>query len=108
MTAGLILSDLFGFVVSIQFFATPLKREFLCFSPILFTNVAKTVKAKHNVDFIRQELCSANVLSYTEGSRLMRTSLLRFFKTFHKYLPYANFGLFSSLMQFIGQNIRLM
>ena len=64
MTAGLILSDLFGFVVSIQFFATPLKREFLCFSPILFTSVAKTVKAKHNVHFIRQELFSAYILSY--------------------------------------------
>ena len=33
---------------------------------------------------------------------LVRISLLRFFKTFHKYLPYANFGLFISLLQFFG------
>ena len=45
-------------------------------------------------------LCSLeDVFPYTGGSHLMRISLvlislLRFFKTFHKYLPYANFGLF--------------
>ena len=27
---------------------------------------------------------------------LLQISLLQFFKTFHKYLPYANFGLFIS------------
>jgi hypothetical protein len=48
------------------------------------------------------------MLLHTESSRLMRISLvrislLRFFKTFHKYLPYANFGLFISLVQFFGQ-----
>jgi hypothetical protein len=48
----------------------------------------------------------------TGGSRLMqislvRISLLRFFKTFHKYLPYANFGLFIPLVRFFGQNIWL-
>ena len=32
-------------------------------------------------------------------------SLLWFFKTFYKYLPYANFGLFISLVQFFGQKI---
>ena len=41
----------------------------------------------------------------TEGSRLMRIWLLRIFKTFHKYLPYANFGLFISLVRFLGQKI---
>ena len=30
----------------------------------------------------------------------MRISLLRFLKTFHKYLPYLNFALFISLVQF--------
>ena len=49
----------------------------------------------------------------TGGSRLMRISLVRisllgFFKTFHKYLTNANFGLFISLVQFFGQNIWLM
>ena len=39
------------------------------------------------------------------GSHLMRISLLRFFKTFHKYLPYANLGLFISLVQIFGQKI---
>ena len=39
---------------------------------------------------------------------LVRISLLQFFETFHKYLPYANFGLFTSLVQFFGQNIWLM
>ena len=39
---------------------------------------------------------------------LVQISLLRFFKTFHKYLPYANFGLFISLVRFFGQNIWLM
>jgi hypothetical protein len=44
------------------------------------------------------------------GSRLMRISLvqiplLRFFKTFHNYLPYANFGLYTSLLRFFCQNI---
>ena len=34
---------------------------------------------------------------------LVRISLLRFFKTFHKYLPYANFGLLILLLQFFGQ-----
>ena len=29
---------------------------------------------------------------------LVRVSLLQFFKTFHKYLPYANFGAFTSLV----------
>jgi hypothetical protein len=53
------------------------------------------------------------VALFTGGSRLMqislvRISLLRFFKTFHKYLPYANLGLFISLVQFFGQNIWLM
>ena len=52
-------------------------------------------------------------ITYTGGSRLLRISLvgislLRFFKTFHTYLPYANFGLFISLVQFFVQNIWLM
>jgi hypothetical protein len=34
----------------------------------------------------------------------MRMSLLQFFKTFHKYVPYPNFGLFISV-QFFGQKI---
>ena len=34
---------------------------------------------------------------------LMQISLLPLFKTFHKYLPYANFGLFISLVQFLGK-----
>jgi hypothetical protein len=38
---------------------------------------------------------------------LVRISLLQFFKTFHKYLPYANSGLFISLVRFFGQNIWL-
>ena len=41
----------------------------------------------------------------TGSSRLMRISLLRFFKTCHKYFPYANFGLFISLVLFFGQKI---
>jgi hypothetical protein len=50
------------------------------------------------------------LITHTEGSRLMRISLVRisllqFFKTFHKYLPYANFGLFISLVQYFGQKI---
>ena len=49
----------------------------------------------------------------TEGSphmpiSLVRTSLLRFLKILHKYLLYVNFGLFTSLVQFFGQNIWLM
>ena len=36
---------------------------------------------------------------------LLRFSLLRFFKTFPKYLPYANFGLFFSLVRFLGQKV---
>ena len=49
----------------------------------------------------------------TGGPRLMwislvQISLLRYFKTFHKYLPYANFGLFISLLQIFGQKIWLM
>jgi hypothetical protein len=56
---------------------------------------------------------SLNFKMRTGGSRLMRISivkisLLRFFKSFHKYLPYANFGLFISLEPFFGQNIWLM
>ena len=52
-------------------------------------------------------------LPNTGGSRLMRISfvrisLLRVFKTFHKYLTNANFGLFVSLVPFFGQNISLM
>jgi hypothetical protein len=44
----------------------------------------------------------------TGGSRLMQISLvpillLQFFKTFRKYLPYANLGLFISFVQFSGQ-----
>ena len=55
---------------------------------------------------------SLKVFEYfgTEGARFMRISLvqislLRFCKTFHKYLPYANFGVFISLLQFFGQKI---
>ena len=36
---------------------------------------------------------------------LVRISLLRFSKIFHKYLPYANFGLFISLVRFFGDKI---
>ena len=36
---------------------------------------------------------------------LLRISLLRFFKTFHKNLPYANFGLYISLVRFLGQKV---
>ena len=51
--------------------------------------------------------------SYTGGSRLMKISLVRislprFFKTFHKYLANVNFGLFISLVRIFGQNIQLM
>ena len=51
------------------------------------------------------EFLSAAIFdSNTGGSCLMRISLvrislLRFFKTFHKYLPNAKFGLFISLVQ---------
>ena len=49
-------------------------------------------------------------LTTTEGPRLMRISLvqislLQFFKKLHKYLPYANVGLFISLVRFFGQRI---
>ena len=44
----------------------------------------------------------------TGDSRLMRISFVRFFKTFQKYFPYANFWLFISLVQFFVQNIGLM
>ena len=36
---------------------------------------------------------------------LLRISLLRFFKTFHKNLPYANFGLYISLVLFLGLKV---
>ena len=36
---------------------------------------------------------------------LLRISLLRFFKTFQKNLPYANFGLYISLVRFLGQKV---
>ena len=36
---------------------------------------------------------------------LLRISLLRFFKIFHKNLPYANFGLLFSLVRFLGQKV---
>ena len=39
----------------------------------------------------------------TGDPRLMRISLLQFFKTFHRYLAYAFFGLFISLVRFLGQ-----
>ena len=38
----------------------------------------------------------------------MRISLVRFLKTFHKYLPYAKFWRFISLVRFFGQNIWLL
>ena len=41
----------------------------------------------------------------TGSSRLMRISLLQFFKIFHKYLSYANFGLIFSLVRFLGQTV---
>ena len=49
-------------------------------------------------------------LELTGSSRLMRISLLRisllrFFKTFPKNLPYANFGLFISLVRFFWVDI---
>jgi hypothetical protein len=48
---------------------------------------------------------NSNFYESTEGSRLMRISLvrislLRFFKTMQKYLAYAFLGLFTSLLQF--------
>ena len=58
--------------------------------------------------------CNTDVMMVVQGVlgliriSLVRNSLLWFFKTFHKYLPYANFGLFISLVQFFGQNIWLM
>ena len=35
----------------------------------------------------------------------MQNSLLRFLKTFHKYLPYTNFEISISLVQFFGEKI---
>ena len=40
-------------------------------------------------------------LHITGGPRLMRISLVPFFKTFHKYLAYAFLGLFISLLRFL-------
>ena len=62
---------------------------------------------EEKMDDLSQELLC------TGGSRLMRISLMRisllqFYKTCHKYLPYANFGLLISLVQFFGQYIWLM
>ena len=64
---------------------------------------------------IENESIAVKVTSLTEvalteigGPHLMRISLLRFFKTFHKYLAYAFFGLFISLVQFSGQKMALM
>ena len=56
---------------------------------------------------------SARIHKITESPHLvlislLRISLLRFFKKILKYLPYANFGLFISLVRFFGQNIWLM
>ena len=47
---------------------------------------------------------------YYMGSRhkqilLVRISLMRFFEIFNKYLPYANFELFISSVQFFGQKM---
>ena len=36
---------------------------------------------------------------------LVQISSLRFFETFHKYSPYANFWLFISVVPFFGQKI---
>ena len=36
---------------------------------------------------------------------LVQILLLQFFKPFHKYLPYANFGLFIPLVRFFGQSL---
>ena len=58
-------------------------------------------KAKSLTKALDQIVC-------TGGPRLMRISLLWFFKTFHKYLTNANFGIFVSLVRFLGQNIWLM
>ena len=69
----------------------------------VFTNIFVQIPTLSSID----KPCVANVINgrqiiaeSTGGSRLMRISLLRisllrFFKTFHKYLPYANFGLFT-------------
>ena len=35
-----------------------------------------------------------SIFEVTGSSCLMQISLMRFFKKIHKYLPYANFGLF--------------
>ena len=67
-------------------------------SPCIYLKMVKHFQ----IQFLRSEYQN------TEGSCLMRISLVRmlllwFFKTFRKYLPYANFGLFISLVQFFGQ-----
>ena len=70
---------------------------------------------RKNQNFNFDLLIPPSLPNGTEGSRLMRISLvrislvrislLRFFETFHKYSPYASFGLFISLVPFFGQKI---
>ena len=47
------------------------------------------------------------IVNLVEEFQVEVISLLRFFKTFHKYIVYANFGLFISIVRFFGQNIWL-
>ena len=54
--------------------------------------------------FVTPFTLSLNILEIefiTGGFRLMRISLLRFFKTSQKYLAYAFLGLFISLLRFL-------
>ena len=81
-----------------------LKSEF---ELVIYEKVAQSCLVI-NKDVRFTTIAFLQVALFTGGSRLMQISLLRFFKTFHKYLPYANFGLFISLVQFFGQNIWLM
>ena len=73
-----------------------------------FTQSPNLINVQGLISSHRVEKCiQNNKRKCTGGSRLMRISLvrislLRFFKTFQKYLPYANFGLFFSLLRIFG------
>ena len=77
---------------------------------VILTTIMHIIHIWVGTEFIRQRACyngartviaTVKRVCNTEGAHLMRIALVRFFKTFQKYLAYAFLGLFILLLRFL-------
>ena len=81
------------FVINMAMWFANLDGNNLKSTMILWIHALNQFAAKVRAHDIKQQILNTGDPRLMRIS-LLRISLLRFFKTFHKYLAYANFGLF--------------